>query len=66
MPVIFEMPGVTCIFLLCSAFSIWASSSVSVAMWIWGKLENDLKGLASVSVSEGNSYGCEYFGEKNA
>ena len=37
-----------------------------IAMWIWNKLENDLKELASVSVSEGTSYGCEYFGEKNA
>jgi len=25
-----------------------------------------LKGLSSVSVSEGNSYGCKYYGEKNA
>ena len=37
-----------------------------VAMWIWDKLESDLKGLTSVSVSEGNSYGCKYYGEKNA
>ena len=37
-----------------------------VAMWIWNKLENDLSGLSSVSVSEGNSYGCKYYGEKNA
>ena len=37
-----------------------------VAMWIWDKLESDLKGLSSVSVSEGNSYGCKYYGEKNA
>ena len=35
-----------------------------VAMWIWNKLENDLSGLSSVSVSEGNSYGCKYYGEK--
>ena len=37
-----------------------------VAMWIWNKLENDLSGLSSVSVSEGNSYGCKYYGDKNA
>ena len=37
-----------------------------IAMWIWKKLENDLPGLSSVSVSEGNSYGCKYYGEKNA
>lgn len=37
-----------------------------VAMWIWDKLKSDLKGLTSVSVSEGNSYGCKYYGEKNA
>ena len=37
-----------------------------IAMWIWRRLETDLKGLASISVSEGNNYGCEYFGEKNA
>ena len=37
-----------------------------VAMWIWNKLEKDLQGLSSVSVSEGNSYGCKYLGEKNA
>jgi len=35
-------------------------------MWIWNRLEHDLKGLSSVSVSEGNSYGCKYYGEKNA
>jgi 6-pyruvoyltetrahydropterin/6-carboxytetrahydropterin synthase len=37
-----------------------------IAMWIWNQLEHDLKGLSSVSVSEGNSYGCKYYGEKNA
>ena len=37
-----------------------------IAVWIWKKLENDLPGLSSVSVSEGNSYGCKYYGEKNA
>ena len=37
-----------------------------LAMWIWGKLDNDLSGLFSVSVSEGNSYGCKYYGDKNA
>ena len=37
-----------------------------IAMWIWKKLENDLSGLSSVSVSEGNSYGCKYYGEQNA
>ena len=37
-----------------------------VAMWIWNKLENNLSGLSSVSVSEGNSYGCKYYGDKNA
>ena len=37
-----------------------------VAMWIWSKLINDLTNLHSVSVSEGDSYGCKYYGEKNA
>ena len=37
-----------------------------IAIWIWKNLENDLSGLSSVSVSEGNSYGCKYYGEKNA
>lgn len=37
-----------------------------IAMWIWDKLEKDLKGLSSVSVSEGDSYGCKYYGAKNA
>ena len=37
-----------------------------IAMWIWDKLEKDLKGLSSVSVSEGGSYGCKYYGAKNA
>ena len=32
-----------------------------IAMWIWDKLEKDLKGLSSVSVSEGGSYGCKYY-----
>jgi 6-pyruvoyltetrahydropterin/6-carboxytetrahydropterin synthase len=37
-----------------------------VAIWIWNKLKHDLINLDSVSVSEGNSYGCKYYGEKNA
>ena len=37
-----------------------------IAMWIWRKLKNDLIGLHSVSVSEGNNYGCKYYGEKDA
>lgn len=37
-----------------------------VAMWIWRKLKNDLIGLHSVSVSEGDSYGCKYYGDKDA
>jgi len=37
-----------------------------IAMWIWNQLKNDLINLHSVSVSEGSSYGCTYFGEKNA
>ena len=37
-----------------------------VAIWIWNKLKHDLINLYSVSVSEGNSYGCKYYGEKNA
>lgn len=37
-----------------------------VAIWIWNKLKHDLTNLHSVSVSEGNSYGCKYYGEKNA
>lgn len=37
-----------------------------IAMWIWRKLENDLIGLHSVSVSEGSSYGCKYYGDKDA
>ena len=37
-----------------------------IAMWIWNQLKNDLKGLSSVTVSEGSSYGCTYFGDKNA
>ena len=37
-----------------------------ITMWIWSKLKNDLIGLHSVSVSEGNSYGCKYYGDKDA
>jgi len=37
----------------------------NLSMWIWNKLKNDLVGLESVTVSEGNSYGCTYYGEKN-
>ena len=31
----------------------------NISMGIWNNLEEDLKGLSSVSVSEGNSYGCK-------
>jgi len=37
-----------------------------IAMWIWRKLKNDLINLHSVSVSEGNSYGCKYYGDNDA
>ena len=37
-----------------------------IAMWIWHELKNDLSGLYSISVSEGSSYGCKYYGEKIA
>ena len=37
-----------------------------IAKWIWRKLKNDLIGLHSVSVSEGNSYGCKYYGDNDA
>lgn len=37
-----------------------------IAMWIWSKLKNDLIGLHCVSVSEGTSYGCKYYGDKDA
>ena len=35
-----------------------------IAMWIWNKLEKDLSGLYSISVSEGGTYGCKYYGGK--
>ena len=37
----------------------------NLSVWIWRKIEKDLIGLESITVSEGNSYGCTYYGEKN-
>ena len=37
----------------------------NLSVWIWRKIEKDLIGLESVTVSEGDSYGCTYYGEKN-
>jgi len=34
-----------------------------LAQWIWNNLKKDLKSLYSITVSEGNNYGCTYWGE---
>lgn len=33
-----------------------------LAQWIWNNLKNDLKSLHSITVSEGDNYGCTYWG----